>query len=131
MPYCTRFRACGGAAIIFRPETPQALRLSALRSICSKARAQFDSPERIVNIRVAEYDGQIYLDLADQHWRAVEIRPEGWRVIRSPPVRRGEFMCTTVDSGPPPLHLGACPEGGSHTNRSAAGHLFAIIAQHK
>jgi hypothetical protein len=52
-----------------------------------EARAQFDAPERCVHIRVAEHDGRIYLDLADAHWRTVEIGPDGWRVNRCPPVR--------------------------------------------
>src|SRR5215510_8524871 len=51
-----------------------------------EARAQFDGPERAVHIRVAEHAGNIYLDLADERWRAVEITPEGWRVIGAPPV---------------------------------------------
>jgi hypothetical protein len=38
-----------------------------------EARAQFDAPERAVSIRVAEDAGRFYLDLADEHWRAVEI----------------------------------------------------------
>ena len=29
----------------------------------------------------AEHAGRIYLDLADEHWRAVEIGPDGWRVV--------------------------------------------------
>src|ERR1700738_2835718 len=52
-----------------------------------EARAQFDSPERSVNMRVAEHDGRLYLDLADEHWRAVAIGPDGWRVLGCPPVR--------------------------------------------
>ena len=52
-----------------------------------EARAQFDAPERAVNIRVAEHAGRLYLDLADEHWRAVEIGPDGWRVLGCPPVR--------------------------------------------
>ena len=52
-----------------------------------EARAQFDAPERAVSIRVAEHAGRIYLDLADEHWRAVEIGPDGWRVLGCPPVR--------------------------------------------
>jgi len=46
-----------------------------------EARAQFDGPERAVYIRTATHAGRIYLDLADEHWRAVEIGPDGWRVI--------------------------------------------------
>jgi hypothetical protein len=52
-----------------------------------EARAQFDAPERAVHIRVAEHAGHIYLDLADDHWRAVVVGPEGWRVIGCPAVR--------------------------------------------
>jgi len=52
-----------------------------------EARAQFDAPERAVNIRVAEQAGRLYLDLADEHWRTVEIAPDGWRVLEYPPVR--------------------------------------------
>ena len=39
-----------------------------------ETRAQFDGPERAVHVRVAEQDGHIYLDLADKHWHAVDIR---------------------------------------------------------
>jgi hypothetical protein len=52
-----------------------------------EARAQFDSPERAIHIRAAAHAGRIYLDLADEHWRAVEIGPDGWQVIGAPPVR--------------------------------------------
>jgi hypothetical protein len=52
-----------------------------------EARAQFDGPERAVHVRIAEHAGHIYLDLADEQWRAVEIGPDGWRVIGCPPVR--------------------------------------------
>jgi hypothetical protein len=52
-----------------------------------EARAQFDGPERLVHIRTAEHEGHIYLDLADEHWRAVDIGSEGWRAIERPPVR--------------------------------------------
>ena len=52
-----------------------------------EARAQFDAPERAVHIRVAPHEGRIYLDLADQRWQAVEVGPEGWRIVMRPPVR--------------------------------------------
>src|SRR3954453_15442729 len=42
-----------------------------------EARAQFDAPERAVSMRLAEHAGRIYLDLADQHWRAVAIGADG------------------------------------------------------
>src|SRR5689334_20451295 len=46
-----------------------------------EARAQFDGPKRAVHIRIAEHGGHIYLDLADEHWRAVHIGSDGWQVI--------------------------------------------------
>jgi hypothetical protein len=52
-----------------------------------EARAQFDAPERSINVRVAEQAGHIFLDLADDHWRAIEIGSDGWRVNGCPPVR--------------------------------------------
>jgi hypothetical protein len=52
-----------------------------------EARAQFDGCERAVHIRIAEHGGHIYVDLADEHWRAVDIGSDGWRVIGCPPVR--------------------------------------------
>jgi hypothetical protein len=69
--------------------TGSALSGQALRSELDllEARAQFDAPERSIRVRVAEHAGRIYLDLADEHWRAVEIGPDGWRVNGCPPVR--------------------------------------------
>jgi hypothetical protein len=69
--------------------TREAASPGAIRSALDllEARAQFDGPERPVHIRTAEHAGRIYLDLADEGWRAVEIDLWGWRVISSPPVR--------------------------------------------
>jgi hypothetical protein len=52
-----------------------------------EARAQFDAPERRVHVRIAEHEDHIYVDLADEHWRAIEIGSDGWRVNKFPPVR--------------------------------------------
>jgi hypothetical protein len=52
-----------------------------------EARAQFDAPEREVFIRVAQCGDRLYLDLGDSTWRAVEIDPDGWRIVDRPPVR--------------------------------------------
>jgi hypothetical protein len=38
-------------------------------------------------VRVAEQDGLIYLDLADEFWRSIEIGPHGWRIADDVPVR--------------------------------------------
>ena len=52
-----------------------------------EARAHFDAPQQEVFIRVAGHDGKLYLDLADDAWRAVEIDRGGWRLVERPPVR--------------------------------------------
>ena len=52
-----------------------------------EARALFDGPEEDVFTRIAGRDGAIYLDLADQAWRAVRITPAGWEVVSDPPAR--------------------------------------------
>ena len=52
-----------------------------------EARAQFEGPARTVHVRVAGTGDRIYLDLADEAWRCVEIEATGWRIIQSPPVR--------------------------------------------
>jgi hypothetical protein len=52
-----------------------------------EAKAHFNAPERLVHFRVGGLDGCLYLDLGDKTWRAVEIDPNGWRVIDNPPVR--------------------------------------------
>jgi hypothetical protein len=69
--------------------TGTALDAAAIRSTLDllEARALFDAPQRAVHVRIAEHAGYIYLDLADECWRAVEIGPDGWQVIGSPPVR--------------------------------------------
>jgi hypothetical protein len=52
-----------------------------------EAQAQFDGPQRKVSVRLAEQDGLIYLDLADEFWRCIEISTNGWRIAEEPPVR--------------------------------------------
>jgi hypothetical protein len=39
-----------------------------------------------VHVRFARSSDVIYLDLADEQWRAVEITKDGWRVVDNPPV---------------------------------------------
>ncbi len=46
-----------------------------------EARAEFDGPEREVYVRVAEHGGNVYIDLANEDWQAVEITAAGWRVV--------------------------------------------------
>jgi len=50
-------------------------------------KALFDGAEYPVFVRLAEFDGAIWLDLADDDWRAVRIGQDGWEVVSNPPVR--------------------------------------------
>jgi hypothetical protein len=43
--------------------------------------------KREVFQRVGELGERLYLDLADEKWRAIEIDASGWRVVLKPPVR--------------------------------------------
>src|SRR4029077_1923916 len=52
-----------------------------------EARTVFDGPQHQVSVRLAEHEGLIYLDLADEFWRCVEIGPNGWRIAEDPPGR--------------------------------------------
>jgi hypothetical protein len=52
-----------------------------------EAMAQFDGEERHVYLRIAEYDGRLYLDLANEKREAIEIRPDGWDEVADPPVK--------------------------------------------
>ncbi len=50
--------------------------------------AQFEGEELEAFTRLAKgSDGEIYLDLGDESWRAVRVTAEGWDVVPEPPVR--------------------------------------------
>lgn len=70
-----------------------------------EAMALFEGQERRVFTRIAEHEGKIYLDLADEGWRVVEIDRAGWRVTSDAPVRfrrrRGQLAL------PIPVHGGS------------------------
>ena len=68
-----------------------------------ETQAQFDCLQRKVSVRLAEHDGLIYLDLADEFWHCVEIGVNGWRIAEDPPVR---FRRST-GMQPLPLRCGA------------------------
>lgn len=69
------------------------------------AMAVFEGPERPVGLRVAEYEGAIYLDLANSKWEAVQVTREGWTLITESPIpfRRPKSMLAL----PAPLRGGS------------------------
>jgi hypothetical protein len=62
-----------------------ACRQDAIASLEGKAR--YDCPKEEVFYRVAEKDGNIYLDLGDDKWQVVEITSTGWQILQESPVR--------------------------------------------
>src|SRR5207249_4606825 len=52
-----------------------------------EGKAFFAGERHEVHTRVAEHEGAVYHDLANDLWQAVEITAGGWRVVSDPPVR--------------------------------------------
>ena len=52
-----------------------------------EAQAVFDGGQVPVHLRIAGDDGAIYIDLGDEHWRAIRITAEGWDLLARHPVR--------------------------------------------
>lgn len=48
-----------------------------------EGQALYKGPEHSIHIRLAEYQGCIYVDLADAAWQVVKISVNGWSIIQS------------------------------------------------
>lgn len=91
-----------------------------------EAKAHFDAPEREVFIRVGGVDGRLYLDLADETWRAVEIDATGWRVRENPPVR---FRRTAgMQPLPVPVAAGSIVKLRSFLNARSEADFVLVVA---
>lgn len=73
-----------------------------------EAKAKFDGQSFPLSIRVGGHGGKVYIDLADDRWRAVEVDESGWRVIDRPPVRFRRTKGTLAL--PEPVHGGSVDE---------------------
>ena len=51
------------------------------------AKARFEGEEHAPAVRIAHHGGNVYVDLADDNWRVIEITPRGWSIVVFPPVR--------------------------------------------
>lgn len=49
--------------------------------------ARFEGGTKGVHLRVAEFEGALYLDLGNQYWEAVKATADGWSVTDNPPVK--------------------------------------------
>jgi hypothetical protein len=52
-----------------------------------EAKALFEGEEHPVYVRLAEHDGNIYLDLCNDDWQVVQVTPQGWDIVDDPPIR--------------------------------------------
>ncbi|MFN8655321.1 MAG: bifunctional DNA primase/polymerase [Candidatus Obscuribacterales bacterium] len=52
-----------------------------------EAQAVFGTEVSEAHLRVASHENCIWIDLCNQAWQAVEISPDGWRVVDNPPVK--------------------------------------------
>ena len=52
-----------------------------------EAQALFQGEEHMINVRVAEHEGNIYIDLCNESWQVIEVTASGWQVIDESPVR--------------------------------------------
>jgi len=52
-----------------------------------ESKANFGSLECPVFVRLAESEGNIYLDLCNERWEVVEVDATGWRLLSAPPVK--------------------------------------------
>ena len=74
--------------------TPNATAMEdALRALSGKACYEGETSE--VFTRIGEHQNNIFLDLCDARWRAVQVNADGWRIIDEPPVhfvrRKGQL----------------------------------------
>ena len=58
---------------------------SALGTI--EAKAIYEGPEREVYLRSGSHAGNIYIDIGDEQWRAIEVTAAGWGIVSEPPIR--------------------------------------------
>src|SRR5262249_36244280 len=49
--------------------------------------AFWDGPEQEVYLRSEPQGGNIYIDIGDEQWRAIEVTAAGWGIVSEPPIR--------------------------------------------
>ena len=68
-----------------------------------EALAVTNADKRDVHVRLAEHDEKIYIDIADESWKSIEVDRHGWRVVDDSPVR---FIRGASSSLPMPIEGG-------------------------
>jgi hypothetical protein len=67
-----------------------------------RAIAVYQGPEMPVFVRVAEHEGDVYIDLGNENWDAVRVTREGYEVVPRPPVgfvRKASFARLPYPAG--------------------------------
>lgn len=88
----------------FRTETGRGPSTSALTDVIRtlEAEAEFGEVCEVYH-RVAEHEGALYIDLANDRWEVVKVTGEGWEIVTDPPVRfvrtRGMLPLPTPEAG--------------------------------
>jgi hypothetical protein len=47
--------------------------------------ALYEGPQIHLEVRSTWYEGALWIDLCDEHWRAIKVTPEGWEIVEDPP----------------------------------------------
>ena len=73
---------------LYYAETERAANNEAISTALSvlEAKATFDGRMLELSNRFAMREGVIYLDVADDKWRVIEVTADGWEVLNKPPV---------------------------------------------
>ena len=95
---------------------------NAVQALQAVARRRGEYAE--VHIRSAAIDNKIYIDLADDQHRVVEISAGGWRIINDPPIK---FLRPAgMRPLPEPRHGGSIKQLRPYTNLTDVGFILFI-----
>jgi putative DNA primase/helicase len=89
-----------------------------------EARAINEGDEYTPFIRVGKLKNRLYIDLCDQHWRAVEIAPQGWNVVERTPIKM--LRTQSMRPLPVPQHYAHIEELASFFNMSDDDHTLTV-----
>lgn len=97
---------------------------SAIGTLTGKA--LFKARELPVFIRLAQYKGKVYIDLANDKWEAIEVDEAGWRIVIDPPIkfRRTKGMLPL----PYPVEGGSINELQPFINHGSENDFILIVS---
>jgi hypothetical protein len=73
-----------------------------------RGKARYEGKQYEVHMRLAEYNGEIFLDLCDDEWRVVRISKTGWAIVKDCPIRfrrAGGMRALPVPAQPGDINL--------------------------